>query len=92
MKFSDFKDTPLRHILGLIHMYLFGASEPTVAYREPPFVGEHCFLINDFIRETPREKNIASECISTRATKYGCKILQLFEYNASMYRYNVNCE
>ena len=36
------------------------------------------------------EKNAASECIRAVAAKYGCKILQLYEYNANVYEYNAN--
>ena len=48
--------------------------------------------MNVFIRETPIEKNIALECIRTLAATYGCKILEVCEYDANMYGYDVNCE
>ena len=38
------------------------------------------------------EDNTASECIRTVAATYGCKILQLYEYDANVYGYDVNCE
>ena len=38
------------------------------------------------------EDNAASECIRNVAATYGCKILQLYEYNANMYEYDANCE
>ena len=45
------------------------------------------------------EENTASECIHTVAARYGCKILQLYEYEtneygykANEYRYEGNCE
>ena len=44
------------------------------------------------IRRTPVEDNTASECIRTVAATYGCKILQLYEYDANMYGYDANCE
>ena len=31
------------------------------------------------------EDNTASECIRTVAATYGCKILQLYEYDANVY-------
>ena len=36
------------------------------------------------------EDNTASECVRTVATAYGCKIVQLYEYNAKVYGYNAN--
>ena len=73
-------------------MYLSGASEPTVVYKESLFADEHRVLMNVFIREAPIEKNIASECIRTVDATYGCKILQLCEYDASVYGYDANGE
>ena len=32
------------------------------------------------------QDNTASECIRTVAAKYGCKILQLYEYDANVFR------
>ena len=32
------------------------------------------------------------ECIRTVAATYGCKILQLYEYDANVYGYDANCE
>ena len=65
-------------------MYPYGASEPKVVYKEPLlFVDEHRFLMNVFIPEAPIEKNIASECIRIVAATYGCKNLQLYEYDAN---------
>ena len=58
-------------------MYPSCASKPTVVYEEPLFVDEHLFFMNVFIREAPTEEIIASECIRTVATTYGCKISQL---------------
>ena len=45
-----------------------------------------------FIKRAPVKDNIASECIRSVVAKYGCKILQLCEYDANVYRYNANCE
>ena len=73
-------------------MYMSGAFEPTVVYKEPLFVDEHRFLMNVFIREELIEEDIASECIHTIAATHGCKILQLCKYDANVYGYNVNCE
>ena len=36
--------------------------------------------MNIFIREALIEENIILECICTEAATYGCKILQLYEY------------
>ena len=44
------------------------------------------------IRRAPVEDNTVSECIRTVATTYGCKILQLYEYDANMYGYDANYE
>ena len=38
------------------------------------------------------EDNTASECIHTVAATYGCKILQLYEYEANEYGYEAKCE
>ena len=38
-----------------------------------------------FIRRAQVADKTASECIRTVAAKYGCKILQLYEYDANMY-------
>ena len=38
------------------------------------------------------EDNTASECVRTVAATYGCKILQLYEYNGNVYGYDANCE
>ena len=38
------------------------------------------------------EDNTASECIRTVAATYGCKILQLYEYDANVYGYDANFE
>ena len=45
-----------------------------------------------FIRRAPVEDHAASECIRTVAATHGCKILQLYEYDANVYGYNANCE
>ena len=44
------------------------------------------------IRRAPVEDNTASECIRTVAATYGCKILQLYEYDVNVYGYDANCE
>ena len=44
------------------------------------------------IRRAPVEDNIASECIRTVAATYGCKILQLYEYDENVYGYDANCK
>ena len=38
------------------------------------------------------EDNTASECVRTVAARHGCKILQLYEYDANVYGYDVNYE
>ena len=73
-------------------MYPSGTSEPTAVYKGPLFVDEHRFLMNFCIREAPIEKNIASECTRTVVARYGCKILQLCEYNANVCGYDAKCE
>ena len=45
-----------------------------------------------FIRRAPVEDNTASERIHTVAATYGCKILQLYKYDANVYRYDAICE
>ena len=45
-----------------------------------------------FIRGTPVEDNTASECIRTVAARDGFKILQLYEYDANEYGYEVKSE
>ena len=40
-----------------------------------------------FIRRAPVEENTASECIRAVAATYGCKILQLYEYDANVCGY-----
>ena len=56
-----------------------------------PFVIDDYFL-TVFIRRASKEDNTASECFRTVAAKYGCKILQLYEYDANVYAYDANCE
>ena len=34
------------------------------------------------------EDNTASECVRTVAATYGCKIVQLYEYDANVYGYD----
>ena len=58
-------------------------SDAKVVYKEPLFFDEHKLFMTVFIREAPIEENTASECIRTVAAKYGCKILQLYEYEAN---------
>ena len=43
-----------------------------------------------FIRRAPVEDNTTSECVRTVAATYGCKILQLYEYDANVYGYDNN--
>ena len=50
------------------------------------------FFMTVLIRRARVEDNTVSECICTVAATYGCKILQLYEYDANMYRYDTNCE
>ena len=52
------------------------------------------FFMTVFIRRAPVEDNTASACMSigTVAGTYGCKILQLYEYYASVYGYDANFE
>ena len=52
------------------------------------------FLMTVFIMEEHQWSiiNTASECIRTQAATYGCKILQLYEYDANVYGCNTNCE
>ena len=56
-----------------------------------PFVIDDYFLRSVVIRRAPVEDNIASECIRTVAATYGCKILQLYEYDENVYGYDANC-
>ena len=41
------------------------------------------FVTDDYFLGAPVEDNTASECVHTVAATYGCKILQLYEYNAN---------
>ena len=50
------------------------------------------FCITVFNRRAPVEDNTALESIRTVAATYGCKILQLCEYDANVYGYDKNCE
>ena len=45
-----------------------------------------------FIRRAPVEDTTASECIRTVGATHGCKILQLYKYDANVYGYDANCE
>ena len=56
-----------------------------------PFVTDD-YILTVFIRGAPVEDNTASECIRTVAAMYGCKILQLYEYNANVSGYDANGE
>ena len=57
-----------------------------------PFVIDDYFFMTVFIRRALVEGNTASEFIGTAAATYGCKILQLYEYDANGYGYDANCE
>ena len=74
-------------------MYPAAESEAKMVYKEPIFVDEHKFFINVFIQKASIEENTASECIRNVAATYGCKILQLYEYEANKYSLfsNVTC-
>ena len=50
------------------------------------------FFMTVFIRRASEVDNAASECTRTVAATYGCKILQLFEYDANVYGYDASCE
>ena len=39
--------------------------------------------MNFVILKAQKEKNIALECIRTVVAMYGCKVLQLYEYDAN---------
>ena len=56
------------------------------------FVIDNYFSMTDFVRRAPVEDNTTSECIRTLAAKYGCKILQPYQYDANVYGYDANCE
>ena len=45
-----------------------------------------------FIREALIEENFALESIPSVPRTYGCKILQLYEYEANEYGKEANCE
>ena len=57
-----------------------------------PFVIDDYFFMTIFIRRAPVEDHTASECIRIAAATHGCKILQLYEYDANVYGYDANCE
>ena len=73
-------------------MYPAAESEAKVVYREPIFVDEHKFFMTVFIREALMEENAASDCSHTVATTFGCKILQLYEYEVNECGYEAICE
>ena len=66
--------------MRLIHMQLATESEAKLVYKEPPFVidDESLWLFQGVLVED----NIVSECIRTVAATYGCKILQMYKYEA----------
>ena len=66
-------------------MYPATESDAKVVSKEPLFVDEHYFFMTIFIQEAPIEENTTSERICTVATRYGCKILQLYEYEVNEY-------
>ena len=49
------------------------------------------FFMIVFIRRAPVKHNTTSQCIRAVAATYGCKIFQLYEYNANVYGYDANC-
>ena len=57
-----------------------------------PFSIDDYFFMTVFIRRAPVKHNTRSECIRTVASTYGCKILQLYEYDANVYGCDTNCE
>ena len=52
----------------------------------------HDKFLTVLIRGVSVEDNTESECIRTAAATYGCKILQLYEYEANEYGYEAKCE
>ena len=50
------------------------------------------YILTVFIRRPLVDDNTASECIRTVAATYGCKTLQLYEYDANVYGNDANCE
>ena len=59
-------------------------------------VCKETFVIEDFFAVffsgALVEDNTASEYIRTLAATYGCKILQMYEYEANEYKYEAKCE
>ena len=76
----------------MIHIYLTAESEAKVVYREPIFVIDEYNFMTVFNRRERVEDHCTSECIRTVAATYGCKILQLYEYEANGYGYQAKCE
>ena len=73
-------------------MYQAAESEGKVVYIEPLFVEEDYFFMTVVTREAPIEENTSYECIPTVAPTCGCKILQLYEYEANECGYEANCK
>ena len=57
-----------------------------------PFAIDDYFSGLFFIKRPPVDDNTSLECIRSVAATYGCKILQLYEYDANVYEYDANCE
>ena len=68
-------------------MYLAAESEAKVPYKELLFVIHDNISMTVFIREVLVKDKTASEFICTVAATYGCKILQLYGYEANEYDY-----
>ena len=67
-------------------------SEAKVVFKGPPMVIDDYLFITVFVTGALVEDNTASECIRTVAATYGCKISQLYEYEANEYGYKTKRE
>ena len=59
---------------------MYPATESGRSY-SGPFAIDDYFFMTVFIRRAPVKHDTISKCIHTAAATYGCKILQLYEYD-----------
>ena len=71
---------------------MYPATESGQTESGPFVIDDRLFSMTVFIRRATVQDNTTSECVPTVAVTYGCKILQLYEYDANVYGYYVNCE
>ena len=95
MRFWTFADAfgsfrRFRRVVKADSIHMYSATESGRS-ESGPFVIDD-FFFTFFIGRASVEDTAASECIRTVGATHGCKILQLYEYDANVYRYDANCE